>query len=230
MREGSAPVRPSLPRIHVGQPVAEGGRGGQHAPQQRARLLLVAGRGEARDSERGLVHPHGATPVTEGVVPGLLHAQSAQAPARVHGRAAEQSGELFGLHLVEQARRLVALAQQACVEKVDGGGAQMRHQASVRGLGGGRPAAAQIVDPEVRTERRPQRPGPVPQLGTARSAAGVEQIGAEQCRAMGVGLGLAADGAAGVRVGQIPAVAHGGPQPGQTPLGSREEFLGLGLG
>ncbi len=108
--------------------------------------------------------------------------------------------------------------------------AEVRHDAPVRGTGHRRSAAAPVVDPEIAPEGGTQLLGPLPQPGAARSAVRVEQIGAEEGRAVCVRLRLAAQGAAGLRVGKVGAVAHGRAQPGQTALGRREQFLGLLLG
>jgi hypothetical protein len=55
----------------------------------------------------------------------------------------------------------------------------------------------------------------------------VEQLGAQQCRPVGVSLCLAAERPAGVRIGQIDAVADGGPQPLEASLGRGQQLLDL---
>ncbi len=122
---------------------------------------------------------------------------------------------------------MFAPAQQSGVEQVDSRGAELRHQTPVRGTGARRPATATVLHPEVLAERRPQLAGPLSQLDAAGSAVGVEQLGAQQGRAVGVGLCLASDGPAGLWVAQIRTLTRGSPQPGQTPFGRGQKFLRL---
>lgn len=118
-------------------------------------------------------------------------------------------------------------AEQPRVEEVGGARTEVGYEAPVRGPGGRRSAASPVLGPEVPAERGPQLLGPLHQSLAARPAVRVEQIGAQQCRAVGVRLRLAAERTAGVRVGQIDAVTDGGTQPCEAPLGRGQQFLGL---
>lgn len=179
---------------------------------------------------RRLLDRHGATPVAERDVSRLLHAQTAQPPARVQGRTAERSGELRDLHFVERSGFMFSAPDQTGVEQMDGSRPEARHEASVRGTSRRRSAAAQVRDQDVLPELAAQLLGPMTQPGTARSVERVEQIGASSAAPWACAWVSQRTGPPGWRGGQIRAVADGGPQPGRTALGGGQQLLGLVLG
>ncbi|GAA2935389.1 hypothetical protein GCM10020221_33950 [Streptomyces thioluteus] len=158
---------------------------------------------------------------------GLLRTQAAQAPAGVEGRAAEEPRELLGTHAVQQAGGEGARRGQAGIEQMGGGTPQVRYRPPVGGEGGRRAAAAAVLDPEVVAEAAPEVRRPVPPLAGSGAAVGLQQVGTEQGRPVGMGLDLAAVRPAGVGVGEIAVLADRRAQPGQAPLRGGEQRLQL---
>ena len=90
---------------------------------------------------------------------------------------------------------------------------------------GRRPVCRRVRSSTQKSSRKrgAQLLGPLPQPVGAGTVVGVEEIGAEQGGAVGVGLGLAAQRAAPLGIGQVRSVAHRSSQPGETALRDREE-------